>query len=685
MKRQLLFLLLLLGLSCRLSGQSDITTEPWADYLDGLDGEAVDEEQLTAFYTDLSYLSEHRLDLNQATAGQLRRLPFLSDRQIGALLTYRERYGRMATLYELKNIPEIDFQTISRLLPFVYIGEYTVDNRLPTVDNLLKYGSNKLLLRYGRCLQQRKGYLAQPDSVLQKYPNRQYLGEPFYHSLRYSHTFGDRLQAGLIAEKDAGEPFWNRHHKGYDYYSAHLLIRNIGWLKTLAIGDYKASFGQGLVLSHDFNPGRSALPTQQERRNNGFRRHYSTDEYRFFRGAAATVQHRDFSLSLFHSDRRLDATPAGERTVSAIKTDGLHRLPRDVAKRNILPMRTYGGNVRYATADVSVGLTALAHTFVDYTLQPEARPYNRFAFRGTKNANVSVDYLLRKTGFQFFGETALGRNGAVATLNALRLTPVSYASLLILGRYYDRRYQAFFGNAFSQNTRVENEQGLYLGMQFRPFRYWTVSLSADAFRFPWLKYGVDAPSGGQEYLAQVEYTAPRRPSFLFRYRYRRREKNAADDGSPVLPIRPYHRHRMSLRLYAATGAVRWKTNAEGSLGRESGRSQSYGLLLSQSVGWQKEGAPFLIDLYGAWFRTDDYDTRLMSYERNLLYVLDAPQLYGRGMRLALVAGWEIFALLSLSLKLSHTYHARRDPPGDDPEELDGNQKTDLAVMLHWQF
>ena len=32
-------------------------------------------------------------------------------------------------------------------------------------------------------------------------------GEPFYHSLRYSYTFEDRLQAGFVAEKDAGEPF----------------------------------------------------------------------------------------------------------------------------------------------------------------------------------------------------------------------------------------------------------------------------------------------------------------------------------------------------------------------------------------------------------------------------------------------------------------------------------------------
>ena len=81
----------------------------------------------------------------------------------------------------------------------------------------------------------------------------------------------DRLQAGFVAEKDAGEPFWNAYHKGYDFYSAHLFLKDINWLKSLAIGDYKMSFGQGLVISNDFSPSRTAVVAQAERRTNGFR------------------------------------------------------------------------------------------------------------------------------------------------------------------------------------------------------------------------------------------------------------------------------------------------------------------------------------------------------------------------------------------------------------------------------
>lgn len=109
------------------------------------------------------------------------------------------------------------------------------------------------------------------------------------------------------------------------------------WLKSLAIGDYKVSFGQGLVISSDFSPGRSALVSQAERRTNGFRRHFSTNENDFFRGAAATVNWNKFDISLFYSYRKLDAG-VDSNLVRSFKTDGLHRLVRDREKMHTVPM-----------------------------------------------------------------------------------------------------------------------------------------------------------------------------------------------------------------------------------------------------------------------------------------------------------------------------------------------------------
>ena len=266
MKRMFINLLVYLLISSyQLKSQTLYSVDKWMEYIEEMASETEDEERIEALYTDFSYLVEHPFELNTVTEGQLKRLPFLSDLQIRELLAYRSRYGKMLTLYELKNVEAFDSETISLLVPFVYIGEIIVDKRPITVKNLLKQGTNSLQIRYDRCFQQKKGYCSYPDSVLQRYPNRKYLGEPFYHSVRYSYAFDERIQFGLVAEKDAGEPFWNEYHKGYDYYSVHLFLKDMNkWLKSLAIGDYKISFGQGLVISNDFSP--AGIPLSRKRK-----------------------------------------------------------------------------------------------------------------------------------------------------------------------------------------------------------------------------------------------------------------------------------------------------------------------------------------------------------------------------------------------------------------------------------
>ena len=55
---------------------------------------------------------------------------------------------------------------------------------------------------------------------------------------------------GLTAEKDAGEPFFCKYNKkGYDFYSAYFFLQDVKKLKSLAIGNYRVSFGYGLVIN----------------------------------------------------------------------------------------------------------------------------------------------------------------------------------------------------------------------------------------------------------------------------------------------------------------------------------------------------------------------------------------------------------------------------------------------------
>ena len=651
--------------------QTDQSVDKWMDYLMQLEENGENSERIESLYADFSRLSDHPLPVNLASKEQLKQLPFLSDLQIEALLSYRDRYGKLVSVYELKQIDHFDFETIQLLLPFIRIGEEVVDKPPVTVNNLLKRSSNELILNYATCFQQKAGYRSYPDSVLSRYPNKRYLGEPFYQSVRYAYTFDERIRFGLVAEKDAGEPFWNKHHKGYDYYSLHLELKAVNkWLKTVVLGDYKASFGQGLVLSHDYTPGRTSLITQTERRTNGFRRHYSTNETDYFTGAAFTAGWHAITFNGFYSYRKLDGT-VDSSSVLSFKTDGLHRLVREREKRRQIPMHTFGGNLHGVFGGFSLGATVVHYSFSGLEVQPDAKPYNLHYFRGHQHTNLSVDYKYGNRHFSLYGETAFSANGAAATLNALQLTPVSYLTLLMMYRYYDKRYQAFFGNAFGQQSAVQNEQGLYMGLRFMPFAGWQISAYADYYKFPWMKYGVDQPSHGLEWLVQIDYQPVSGLSSYIRYKNRNRQVYQQQQIRYQLLWKPLP----AVYLKASADYIRYKKEPQ----------QHDGWMVAMYGGWNPVRLPLQTDLSLAWFTTDDYQSRIYSYEKNLLYQYYRPMLYGKGVRATWVMRWKPVYRLTLSGKLAWTHYPEQETIGSDLEQIDGNHKIDLYLGLQWKF
>ena len=370
---------------------------------------------------ELSHRLTQKLNLNTATRQQLEMFPFLSDIQVENLLAYVYVHGDMQTLYELQLVEEMDKATIERLLPFVCVAPSRKEERFPSLRRILKYGKHEATARFDVPFYTRKGY------------EKNYLGPSLYHSLRYSFRYGDRLQVGVTGEKDAGEPFFALHDRqGYDYYSFYLLMKDCGRLQTLAVGNYKASFGQGLVLGNSFGLGKTFSLATTENSAEGFRKHSSSDEYNYFRGVGATVRLASrWQASAFYSHRRMDGVVEDGEITSIYKT-GLHRTESEAAKKHAFVMQVAGGNVSYENAHLKVGMTGVYY-FFDRPYEPNLRKYARYNLRGNHFYNVGVDYKLHLGRFAWVGEAAKGKQG-YAFLNQLRYQVASnYKFLRLLG------------------------------------------------------------------------------------------------------------------------------------------------------------------------------------------------------------------------------------------------------------
>ena len=115
--------------------------------------------------------------------------------------------------------------------------------------DLIENGSYGFISRYMKVIEDQEGFSAITDSALAASPNSRYLGGPnkSYNRIRY--RYGNKISLGVTTEKDAGEEFFKGSQpNGFDYYSAHFYLRDIGKIKNLAIGDYHAQFGQGLTF-----------------------------------------------------------------------------------------------------------------------------------------------------------------------------------------------------------------------------------------------------------------------------------------------------------------------------------------------------------------------------------------------------------------------------------------------------
>ncbi|MBL4652519.1 MAG: helix-hairpin-helix domain-containing protein, partial [Flavobacteriales bacterium] len=213
---------------------------------------------LTTVFEQLYYLIDHPINLNFTSKEELQELFLLNDFQINNLLDHIEKNGKLMTIYELQAIEGLSIDDIHSILPFVKVSA-NFDSPHIAMKDLLKNGNHEMFIRYTRVLEEMQGYSEIDDSTLASKPNSRYLGSPDKLYARYRFKFGTNISVGITGEKDSGEEFFKGAQKqGFDFYSAHLYLKNIGKIKYLAIGDYQIMLGQGLTMWSGRAFGKSA-------------------------------------------------------------------------------------------------------------------------------------------------------------------------------------------------------------------------------------------------------------------------------------------------------------------------------------------------------------------------------------------------------------------------------------------
>lgn len=670
-------------------------------------------------------LTDHYLDpidLNHTNAQELSALLLLNDVQISGIFQHIRKNGKLLSLYELQTINGFDAATINLIRPFVTVREDAMGSTASFKEILAK-GNHEITLRSMITVESRRGFQDRPNPFGNDYydpdgdplpdyddpavrdslrlNNKVYLGSPYKLYTRYRFRYRHNISFGITAEKDEGEEFFKgTQPDGFDYYSAHLFIRDMGRLKALAIGDYQAQFGQGLTFWNGLAFSSKSSFTMNVKRNAvGLSPYTSVNENLFLRGAAATVEvARRLNFTGFFSHKRIDANvgsvPAGgdtlgtnlaEETFSSFQEGGYHRTYNELAQKDAIGETILGGHLRYTGRSWSLGATA-AQVVFDRDLQRNLQPYNQFEFNGSENTTAGLDWNVLYRNLTWFGEASTSANGGYAMNTGILVSLDKRVSMSMLFRDYGKDYHGLYSVAFSEGSNPWNERGLFTGIEIRPTRQWTFNAYVDQFSFPWLRYLTDGPSGGYDWLAQLNWRPSKKVELYGRVRHQSREKDTSMDVDGIDPLVSVEQTNYRVNAsYKVTDAISLRTRVETSDFQRGVAPLQHGFLLYQDISHRPLSSPLELTLRFALFETGSYDARIYAYENDLIGVFSIPPYYDRGARWYAMMRLSPMRGLDLWVRYGAWIYQDADVVGSGLQEIPGNMRSDIKVQLRYKF
>ena len=622
----------------------------------------------------------HPSDLNSMSAADLAALHLLSDRQITTLIAHREQTGPILSIYELQGLEGFSLPVIRLLDQLVLLQDGTAFGWKGVTARMASLPDAYVVTRAEGIVQPRPGFNERYGG------STIYRGAPFRQVTRFRSAHGRDFSFGFTAERDAGERFrWHPGAKSYgpDFLSTHLQLKEKGIIRNLVIGDHTASFGQGLVLGGGFSTGKGAETiTSIRRSSSGFTPYTSVGESGFFRGAAITVDlPARLSLHLFHSrfwrDGNLRIRADSIEYIGSVFTSGYHRTPGELSRRKTWREVNSGIALGWSSGRTEAGLVLTQQVF-SVPLLPAINVYNRFNFRGRENIVAGVHLNRNFRNLSFFSELAYG-NSDHAWIAGLLAALAPSLDVSVSARRYGNGYHSFYSSALSENSRPAGEQGLYVGIRFKPDRKHLFTGYVDQFRFPWLRFRSYQPSSGTESLLRYTYTFSRKGSVYIQYRVEQKMANIPGDQSAFYHTIQMVRRNWCMNLdYRLADHLSGRLRLQGAANTVAGRRLN-GVVVSHDL--FVEGRRWRASCRYALFDVPDEAVRLYTYERDVWLAYSFPAFSGTGVRSYLNFQYGLTKTIDVWLRWAVTNYTDRDQVGYGLERTDGPRRDEWKIQV----
>jgi len=253
----------------------------------------------------------------------------------------------------------------------------------------------------------------------------------------------------------------------------------------------------------------------------------------------------------------------------------------------------------------------------------------------------------------------------------------------MLFRNYEKNYHSFFNQGLAEASNAVNERGFYSGLAIKLNRAWELYTYSDFFRFPWLKFRVDSPSSGYEIFGQITYAPGKLLKLIGRFRQQIREENTEGAGSGLDIV-----DKQDLRLeltYKISNDFSIRNRAEIVRYRKGNLNPEFGFLSFQDIIYDPMGSKISGNFRFAFFETSGFNTRIYSYENDVLYSYSVPAYQGKGIRFYINGRYTISRGTDLWLRYALVRYTNQEMTGSGGDLINGNKRSDIRLQLRFQF
>jgi len=578
---------------------------------------------------DRQELLLYPINLNRATAEQLESCGLFTPYQVHSIISYRDKYGDLLSVYELASLSGFRKQRLEKQAIYMTVGE-TVRS------NPVSRAGTRILVFAGSSLTNTK------DQVL-------YPGSPLKSSLRMKTGVGKRVRAGLAYEKDQGERgLWEY---GPEHLTGYFEVNGPGILENIIFGNYRINNGMGLIQG----AGLMHTPEAAQSRPlllSSLKPYAGAGESIIHQGAACKLNLGITKVMLWSSFQNTDLSLANPGSASEetdwsefIRETGMHRTANEIAGRNLGYLGCAGIQVLVNTGKLILGTQ---YSVEINGLTTSGKDSLRYFGGPALYHSSSIQWGWRLGRMELYGEFAPGQKNSSALMGGGRFFINDFLSGLVQLHWYGTAHRETFASAYASGSHILNEQGLLILIRAEPFREVRADFSVELYKYPAPRTLVRVPSSGYRYNLTLNNGSLGKLQWRLRTVLSSRQQTPSADLSGIRPLSIIQNSRVDGRLiYKPLPGFSWQSRLV--ISYTSGNASRKGHATLQQVNFRLN-KKLRATLQFVMFHVPCWDNRIYLYEPGLYQQFRFPVYSGTGNKLSMLASLKPMRGVTLEAK-----------------------------------